>query len=193
LISLRRIRAWGYRQLPVWSRALFLKKLAGFERCWNLEEEGFTKQGLIRILQAKKKFLSLPGLLVEAPVGDGRVGSLGAWLESENSGWKVEAWEHRPVVLKQLQRNRPCTEIHQGRLIHWEKVGGNSDFKAVTTRGAREAAGLCQALRKKKIKPQWMGIWNPTQRPVWYRRMKREGYRLEFVWHNMEFYGRTKP
>jgi len=48
LISLRRIRAWGYRQLPVWSRALFLKKLAGFERCWNLEEEGFTKQGLIR-------------------------------------------------------------------------------------------------------------------------------------------------
>lgn len=192
LVSLRRIRAWGYRRLPLWSRALFVKKLAGFERRWNLEETGFTKQGLVRLLRTRRFFQGLPGFLVEAPAGDGRVGSLGVWLESENSGWKVEAWEHRPAVLKQFRRNRPSTDIHEGRLIDWEKVADKPGLEAVTTRGAREAAGLCRALRRKQLQPRWLGIWNPTRRPVWYRRLRREGYQLEMVWQNVEFYRRRR-
>jgi hypothetical protein len=31
-------------------------------------------------------------------------------------------------------------------------------------------------------------IWNPTERSVWWRRARREGYRLRWVHHNREYY-----
>jgi len=190
---IRLCRGWLYRRLPSWSTAWHRKKLAGYERRWGLEQDGFTKEGFFRILQKNMMAKVKIGDFYELVAGDGLVGSLGTWLERGRGGWRVKAWEHRSAVFKRFRHHRPSTKIHHGRLTRWENLPHKSDVKAVTGRGVREAAGLCREIRKGKIRPVWMGIWNPTRRPVWYRRMKREGYRLEFVWHNMEFYGRTKP
>lgn len=190
---LRMSRGWLYRRFPAWGQTCFCKKLSGWERRWNLEAEGFTKEGFFKIFQRYFLSRTSPGKFWELGVGDGLVGSLGLWLESSANGWQVEAWEHRPLVFKQFQPNRPITRLHPGRLIDWQIVSGTADLKAVTVRGAREASGLCREIRQGSLRPAWLGIWNPTRRPVWYWRMRREGYRLELVWHNMEFYWRPDP
>lgn len=191
--ALRSFRGQLYRMLPPFRAGFFRKKLRGFERRWNLEETGFTKEGFFRVFRDRFDLSRAPGLLLELAVGDGLVGSLGHWVEQLETGWKVAAWEHRPQVLKQLQKNRPVTEIHEGRLTFWEGNEKRSGIAAVTTRGVREAAGICRAIRRRTIRPRWLGIWNPSRRPVWYRRLLREGYRLELVWQNVEFYRCCHP
>ena len=185
---MRKLRACFYRQFPICPRVCFEKKRAGFERRWNLEETGFTKEGFFRILCNHFGLSGAPGRLCELVAGDGLVGSLGLWLEKDICGWKVSAWEHRPEVLKQLRKNRPATEIHEGRLVYGDLLAVSSGVMAITTRGAREAAVACRAIREGIIRPHWLGIWNPSRRTVWYRRLRRERYRLELVWQNMEFY-----
>jgi len=185
---MRRLRAWFYRRLPSFAGIWHRKRRSGYERRWNLEKEGFTKEGFFQIFSTRFGLGKAPGLLVELAAGDGLVGSLGLWLEEAKLGWKVCAWEHRPEVLRQLRKNRPATEIREGRLTCWKGVNLPPQVLAVTTRGAREAAGLCRAIRQETIRPRWLGIWNPSQRPVWHQRLRREGYRLKLVWQNLEFY-----
>lgn len=184
---MRAWRAWGYRLLPWWEEGFRTKRLAGFERRWDLEGKGFTKQGFFEIFQ--KQFLQglKPGRFVELAAGDGLVGSLGAWLEPV-AGWKVEAWEHRPVPRQSILRHRPPTQLHSGRLTGWSRQEAASDLAGITTRGAREAAGVCRAIRQGLIRPGFLGIWNPTRRSLWERRLRKQGYRLEMVYHRMEFY-----
>lgn len=184
--AIRVSRGRIYRKLPAWKSAIFRKKLTGFERRWNLEEVGYTKEGLFTVFCDRFELPKAPGLLLELAAGDGLVGALGLWLEK--CGWRIAAWEHRPEVLRQLRKNRTATEIHEGRLTCWEGVPQRAKVNAITTRGAREASGVCYAIREKWIRPSWLGIWNPSRRPVWYRRLIREGYRLELVWQNIEFY-----
>lgn len=189
---LRFMRGWVYRHYPPGMGWGFRKKLSGFERRWNLEVRGFTKEGFFRVFCDRLGVGQAPGQLVELVAGDGLVGSLGLWLEMEKLGWGVVAWEHRPQVLRRLRKNRPGTEIVEGRLTCWEVGERRPEISAVTTRGAREAAGLCRAIHRGIIQPRWLGIWNPTRRPVWYQRLHREGYRLELVWQNLEFYRRCQ-
>lgn len=187
--GLRNARGWWYRGLPAFSRRMFSKKIAGFERRWQMEEHGFTKEGFYRVFQRHLLAQTPPGRFLELVAGDGLVGSLGVWLEATGAGWKVEAWEHRSFPKKALLANRPNTQVHGGRLTAWPSGEGILSPVGITTRGVREAVGLCRAIRRKMIRPQLMGIWNPTRRPVWYRRLQPEGYRLELVWQNIEFYG----
>jgi hypothetical protein len=190
---MRNFRGFLYRWLPSVKRTTFRKKISGFERRWDLEESGFTKEGFFKILRDRFGLVRTPGLLLELAVGDGLVGSLGLWGENLKAGWKVAAWEHRPQVLRRLRKNRPTTEIHEGRLTSWEGDAKRSGVAAVTTRGVREAAGVCRAIRKRTIRPRWLGIWNPSRRPVWYQRLRPENYRLELVWQNIEFYRCRHP
>jgi len=183
---MRRLRGFLYRLLPAWG---FRKKIAGFERRWDLESEGFTKQGFFRIFRKQFRLDEKAGSLIELAVGDGLVGSLGLWLETEIPAWKVRAWEHREEVCRQFRRHRPKTEIHPGRITNWGRGGQDMAPDAITTRGMREASGVCRAIRSGILRPSWLGIWNPRRRAVWYRRLQPEGYRLELVWQNIEFYG----
>jgi hypothetical protein len=187
------VRGFLYRHLPGWGSPLFEKKRTGFERRWNLEETGFTKEGFFPVFCDRFGLPKAPGLLLELAVGDGLVGSLGLWVEQLKAGWKVAAWEHRSQALRRLRKNRTTTEIHEGRLTSWEGDAKRSGVAAVTTRGVREAAGVCRAIRKRTIRPRWLGIWNPRRRPVWYQRLRRENYRLELVWQNIEFYRCRHP
>ena len=106
---LRQFRAWFYRRLPPSSSSMFLKKLAGYERRWGLERNGFTKEGFFHLF--RKRFIQKthPGIFFELQAGDGLVGSLGLWLERENPPWRVEAWEHRPVPAATFALLRPHT------------------------------------------------------------------------------------
>jgi hypothetical protein len=186
----RWIRAWRafwYRRLPLREGGFHLKRLAGYERRWDLEGEGFTKPGFMAILRRKLLRKLKPGTVVELQAGDGLVGSLGVWLE-QVAGWNVEAWEYRVKPFADLQRNRPKTAVHAGRLTDWNAEASRLQPVLVTTRGAREAGGVCRAVRKGQIRPHLVGIWNPTRRSIWQRRLKREGYRLELVYHRMEFF-----
>ena len=123
-----------------------------------------------------------------ATAGDGLVGSFGLWMGTGASGWKVMAWEHRPYVFDQLRKNRPNTKIHKGRLTNWAGNFSKISPTAITVRGVREASGVCRGIRNQLIRPDWLGIWNPSRRPVWCRRLSKAGYQLELVWQNMEFY-----
>jgi len=184
----RSLRGWGYRWIPPlredWSR----KRIAGYERRWNLEVEGFTKEGFFRILQRNILAWVRAGDFFELVVGDGLVGSLGIWLESGGGGWKVEAWEHRPHPLEAFRNNRPGTEIHGDRLTTWAEEKRKADPAGITSRGSRESAAICREIRNGRIRPGFVGIWNPTRRPVWMRRLGRAGYRLEMIYERMEFY-----
>lgn len=183
----RNLRAWFYRYLPPVLPAWHLKRKAGFERRWGLETAGFTKEDFFRILQENLLDGIRPGLWVELQVGDGLVGSLGVWLE-QAEGWKVEAWEHREWPARSFRKNRPSTHFHQERLTSWKLPGAPQSPVGVTTRGVRESAGLCRAIRESLIRPVVLGIWNPTRRSLWERRLRREGFRLELVWQNLEIY-----
>lgn len=189
---LRSWRAFWYRRLPLGGGNWHQKRRAGFERRWDLEGEGFTKEGFVRILRRQVLAGIRPGRFVELQAGDGLVGSLGAWLENPGSGWQVEAWEHRPWPLRALRKNRSSTHIRAGRLTKWDPQRAEPNPAAVTARGAREASGVCRAIRQGLICPQFLGIWNPTRRSVWECRLRREGYRLELVHHRMEFYLHNK-
>lgn len=182
----RKLRGWMYRHYPAIGTA-FRKKLAGYERGFDLESSGFTKEGFFHIFQRQILVGSFPGRFVELAAGDGWVGSLGAWLEGLE-GWTVEAWEHRSVPRDTFRQHRPRTELHSGRLTDWSPHEPVTKPLGITTRGVREAAGVCRAIRRGLIRPRFVGIWNPSRRPVWYRRLDLEGYRLGLVWHNMEFY-----
>ena len=186
---MRSARGFFYRKIPVWGNASFAKKIAGFERVWNLETQGFTKEGFFKIFESRFLRNSSLGLLLELAAGDGLVGSMGVWMEAMGSNWRVKAWEYRPLVFQSLRKNRPHTPIFLGKLLHYHHEPGVADV-AITARSSQEASAVCRWIRQKIIQPSWLGIWNPSRRAVWYQRLCREGYRLELVWHNMEFYRR---
>lgn len=185
---IRLCRGWLYRRLPSWGTSWHRKKLAGYERRWGLEQDGFTKEGFFRIFQRRVLSRCRPGSFYELMTGDGLVGSLGVWLEGLGQGWKVEAWEHRATSLASIRKNRPTTEIHAGRLTSWSANERKKDLVGITTRGAREATGVCREIRTDQIRPQWVGLWNPTMRPAWFHRMRSAGYQLALVYQRMEFY-----
>jgi len=186
--ALRLLRGWLYRRYlsfyPEWHR----KKLAGYERRWGLEEHGFTKEGFFRIFQKSFLMGNKPGRVYELVAGDGLVGSLGIWLEGLEQGWKVEAWEHEAHPLASLRKNRLRTEIYEGRLTRWSAKERKKDLHGITIRGAREAAGVCREIRAGQIRPQWVGLWNPSMRSAWFHRMRSTGYQLVLVYQRMEFY-----
>jgi hypothetical protein len=100
----------------------------------------------------------------------------------------VEAWEHRPHPLAALRKNRTETPIHGSRLTTWSEKERKGNPAGITSRGSRESAGICREIRNGRIRPNFVGIWNPTQRPVWMHRLRRAGYRLEMVYERIEFY-----
>jgi len=187
-VLLKACRSFFYRILPLEFGKFFHKKLSGFERRWNLEVRGFTKQGFFVFFRRHFRLDAEKGLLAELSAGDGLVGSLGLWLESSKCGWEVVAWENRKQAHVRFAKNRPHTPLHAGLLTDWSKQGWGHRLVAVTSRSARETAALCRAIRGGLVRPKWLGIWNPTKRPVWFHRMQKQGYRLECVWQNMEFY-----
>jgi hypothetical protein len=188
----RSLRAWFYRRVPAGGSVWHLKRRAGYERRWGLETAGFTKEGFLGIFQ--KKFLRglKPGRMVELVAGDGLVGSLGLWLE-RIAGWQVEAWEHRKWPTLSFPKNRPSTRLHHDRLTEWTQPTAPKDPVGITTRGVREAAGVCRAIRKKWIRPAFLGIWNPSRVGVWEKRLHGCGYRLELIYERMEFYRLRNP
>lgn len=187
-LALRFLRGWLYRRYPVVSRTWYRKKLAGYERRWGLEDQGFTKEGFFKVFQKRVLRDVKVGRVYELVAGDGLVGSLGVWLEEVGEGWSVEAWEHRPLPLISLKKNRPEIEVHGGRLTSWSANERKKDLVGITTRGAREAAGVCREIRAGQIRPQWVGLWNPTMRPAWFHRMRSAGYQLALVYQRMELY-----
>jgi len=186
--ALRLLRGWFYRRYPAVSRGWYRKKLAGYERRWGLEDRGFTKEGFFRVFHDRFLGGNRPGRVYELFAGDGRVGSLGVWLEGVSGGWIVEAWEDRPFPLRAFKKNRPEARIHQGRLINWSANERKNDLVGITTRGSREATGVCREIRTGQIRPEWVGLWNPTMRPAWFQRMRSAGYQLVLVYQRMEFY-----
>jgi len=190
--ALRLLRGWFYRRYPAISGGWYRKKLAGYERRWGLEDHGFTKEGFFRVFHEKLLRGKRPGRVYELVAGDGLVGSLGVWVQGLGEGWNVEAWEHRPIPLFSLKKARLEAEIHGERLTRWSAKERKKDLLGITTRGSREATGVCREIRTRQIRPKWVGLWNPTMRPAWFQRMRSEGYQLELVYQRMEFYRKVR-
>jgi hypothetical protein len=187
-VSLRLLRGWFYRRYPAASRGWYRKKLAGYERRWGLEDHAFTKEGFFRVFHERFLGGNKLGRIYELAVGDGIVGSLGVWVEGLGEGWSIEAWEHRPFPLFSLKKTRLDAEIHEERLTRWSAKDRKKDLVGVTTRGSREATGVCREIRTGQIRPEWVALWNPTMRSSWFHRMRSEGYQLVLVYQRMEFY-----
>jgi len=186
------LRAWLYRRLPAGVPRWHLKRRAGYERRWNLETAGFTKEGFFKILQTRLLAGTRPGVWVELQAGDGLVGSLGVWLE-KGGKWIVEGWEHREWPARSFRKHRPRTALRTERLTSWKTARKLQNPSGVTTRGVREAAGVCRAIREEKVRPLILGIWNPGRKAVWESRLRPCGYRLELVYERMEFYRCRNP
>jgi hypothetical protein len=182
------LRGWLYRRYPSFFPEWYRKKLAGYERRWGLEDHGFTKEGFFRVFRERFIVGNRSGRVYELVTGDGLVGSLGVWLEGLGDGWSVEAWEHRPFPLFLLKETRLEAEIHEERLTRWSAKERKKDLVGITTRGSREAVGVCREIRTGQIRPQWVGLWNPSMRSAWFHRMISAGYQLVLVYQRMEFY-----
>jgi len=190
--GLRLLRGWLYRRYPSFFPEWHRKMLAGYERRWGLEDHGFTKEGFFRVFQKRFLVRNKPGRVYELVAGDGLVGSLGVWVQGLGKEWSVEAWEHRTLPLFSLKKNRSEIKIHEGRLIKWSGKERKKDLIGITTRGSREATGVCREIRTGQIRPQWVGLWNPRMRSVWFRRMRSAGYQLVLVYQRIEFYREVK-
>jgi len=186
----RALRGWGYRLLPRGNHPWHLKRRAGYERRWGLETRGATKRGFFEVFRKHLLREVAPGLWVELQAGDGLAGNLGIWLE-QLGGWMVEAWEHRQWPASSYRKNRPAAILHAGRLTSWAGANVPRHPRGITTRGAREASGVCRAIREKRIRPSLVGIWNPSRKGIWETRLRALGYRLELVYERMEFYRKS--
>jgi len=186
----RAFRGWLYRRIPMGNHPLRLKRRAGFERRWGLETRGYTKKGFFKILQGRLLGDVPSGCWLELQVGDGLVGSLGVWLETiaQERGWIFEAWEHRARPIVSFRKNRPFSGLHVGRLTSWSDPDAVENPVGITTRGVREGAGVCRAIRNGRIRPAIVGVWNPKRRSLWEARLRPCGYRLELIYDRMEFY-----
>lgn len=100
----------------------------------------------------------------------------------------MEAWEHRIHPLAAFRKNRLGTKIHGERLTNWAEKERKAYPVGITSRGVRENAGICREIRNGRIRPGFVGIWNPTRRSVWMHRLGRAGYRLEMIYERMEIY-----
>jgi len=184
---LRRFRGFIYRRWPGVTREAHRKRMAGYARRWDCEREGFTQEGFLRIMRGRLIYPEDPTSCLELAVGDGLVGSYGNWLESR-LGWKCVAWESRPAAFAQLQRNRPGTLCFPGSWA-WPRDLASSDRPGlVTSRSQRQSSALCKAISGGKIRPSIVGLWNPSARAVWWRRLEACRYRLAVVHERMEFY-----
>lgn len=186
--TIRSVRGFFYRRLPAGVARFWPKRLAGYERRWGLESGGVTAEGFFGILKKNILCKMAPGRFLELSAGDGLVGSLGVWLEKEGTGWRVEGWEVRSFPGLCYRKNRPHAVFYAEKLTNWQHAEKGPGPVGITCRSSREASGVCRAIRQGRIRLGFLGLWNPTRRIIWSRRLSRAGYRLAVVKDRMEFY-----
>jgi len=144
-------------------------------------------EGFIQLLRKRILDPAESPVCLEMAPGDGLVGSYGNWLESR-FGWRCMAWESRPAAFAQLQRNRPATLSFCGSWPGPGEIGFPDRPGLITSRSHRQSSALCKAISDKRIRPCVVGLWNPSERAVWWRRLALCRYRLVLVHERMEFY-----
>jgi len=174
---LRRLRGWFYRKGWGGSRQAHQRRRKGFERRCGAEEQGYTMESWLRFIRGRGMTAAPGAVVVELAVGDGLVGSLGAWLEGQNPEVRCFAWEHRAIAW-----------VTEGRLTDWSLATLPARPWIVTSSCSRQTARVWQAVRSGEIHPAWVVVWNPTGRSAWWRRARRVGYRLCWVHANREYY-----
>jgi len=185
---LRRLRGWFYRRAWGESRNSHRQRRKGFERRCGAEEAGRTMEDWVAFLRGHGLVVPAQAVLVELAAGDGLIGSIGAWLEGQGTGVRCFLWEHRPFPIDEACRQRPSARVTKGRLVDWRVAELPEKPWLVTSCCSRQTSRCWQSIRQGLIHPAWMVVWNPTERPVWWRRARREGYRLRWVHHNREYY-----
>jgi len=185
---LRRVRGWFYRRSCGSSRGTHRRRRSGFERKSGAEEAGHTLEAWVHFLVRHGLAAPPAAVVVELAAGDGLVGSLGAWLEKENAGIRCFLWEHRSIPLGEARRNRSAARVMEGRLLDWSLAELPSAPWLVTSFCGRQTSCLWRAIGQAALRPAWVVVWNPSGRPVWWRRARQSGYRLQWVHHNREYY-----
>lgn len=187
---LRRLRGFLYRRMP--SPGFFPSshrhRVVGFGRRWGCEERGWTQEGFSRLVWEKLFHGKMQGLLLECACGSGLVGSLGWWLE-KNSGWSAECHEWRISAATKLGRNRPAARIHPS--LNFLEKGGvqkSRGFDLITSRSVRTTAAICRMMRRGLVAATVIGVWNPTGRDLWARRLGKLGYRMVLCRERLELY-----
>jgi len=130
----------------------------------------------------------MQGVLLEGACGSGLVGSLGWWLE-KNSGWSAECHEWRISAATKLGRNRPAARIHPS--LNFLEKGGvqkSRGFDLITSRSVRTTAAICRMMRRRLVAATVVGVWNPTGRDLWARRLGKLGYRMVLCRERLELY-----
>ena len=185
---LRKVRGWLYRRLPAGFPRFHRLRVTGFNRRWGLEDRGWTQEGFSRIFWRSLLGEKRGGRILELAVGDGLVGSLGRWLESQ-AEWEGEGWEDRILPKTQLVELRPRMRLWSSH-GEWQKSWEQQAPDLVTSRTHRTNARLCRFLRSTPARPRWLGVWNRYGRGLWALRLSALGYRLVLCQDRMEFYSR---
>jgi len=185
---LRGIRGWWYRQTPGLSRRAHGQRRKGFERPCGAENHAHTQQMWVEFLGQHGLIMDPGAVIVELAAGDGVTGSLGVWLEDRSHGARCFLWEHRPVACEESVRLRPAARVWAGRLTEWRRADLPDRPWLVSSGCSRQSAAIWRAIRQKVIRPGWLILWNPSGRPVWWRRARQVGYRLRWVHHHREYY-----
>ncbi len=185
---LRQIRGWWYRRIPAFLPGSHRLRVIGFARRWGCEERGWTQEGFARLVWEKLFGGRRHGRILECACGGGLIGSLGWWLE-KNADWSAVCEEHRNGALPQLRIARPGARVHSS-LTFLGKAGADQvgDFDLVTTRSCRDSSRLFRMVSRDADGPMVVGIWNPSGRDLWSRRLAKRGYQLALCRDRFELY-----
>ena len=185
---LRQIRGWWYRRIPRFMPGSHRLRVIGFRRRWGCEERGWTQEGFSRLVWEKLLGGRRHGRILECACGGGLIGSLGWWL-GKNAGWTADCEEDRKGLQTRLRVSRPAAKIHLSLAF----LGGTGDdkiecFDLVTTRSSLDASRLFRMMRREDRGPVLVGIWNPSGRDLWSRRLAKLGYQLALCRDRFEIY-----
>jgi len=187
-LLLRSVRGWWYRRFPGFLPGGHRLRGIGFTRRWNCEDRGWTQEGFAQLVWEKLLRGKRRGRILECSCGDGLIGSLGWWLE-KNAGWTADCEIDRGGALARLRVARPAAKIHSS-LASFGSGGANRirDFDLVTSRSCRGTSRLCRMMSRDAGGPAVVGIWNPSGRDLWSRRLGKLGYRMALCRNRFELY-----
>jgi len=114
--------------------------------------------------------------------GDGVVGSQTLGLELKH-GWEGAIFQPQEITRSRAKRARKCRVVGVEEGCPWEEA---IDLLAIHR--PSEFPEVWEGLSEGRLKPRWVVVENREPDPCWARILERTGRKLQFFFHDDEYY-----
>jgi len=177
-----------YRLLPSLNPWLHGKRRKGLERQFGEKKLLVCQTEQDRIFARYFLKGSPAGVFWEIGCGDGTTGSLSFHLEQ--AGWHGLLWENLEIP-RRIARTRRTSPVQGGDPEESRWLGPAPDFLAI--RRPAEFPWIWSWLETGNFRPRWVTVENSSASVGWLRRLKASGHRLQWFFHDDEYYYLGRP